>query len=348
MPRVRRLLHPGRRADADARPRRAPGEHRVPLGHRLCRPLPVLHEHLRHALDPRARPGHRHRAGHQPPRSRRVGHLGRRRLSVDRRQPPDPRPAPQRAAEHLDVQQPDLRADQGAVLAHLRGGQGDQVHPVRLLRHPVQPGQPGPGGRGHLRGPHPRHGPGPHAGDLPAGPRAQRGRLRRGPAELQRLQRRGLREDHRQRGALEHAHPAGARRADRLRRRGRAARGGAAVRRRPRDRLGGRGRHGRAADPRREAGRPRVWPSRCRAWPAAPTSRRRSASSGPSSAPSTASRCPSRSCRPRRSAAWATSAPCCAPAPAGRSSRSGAAARVSQSLRPGRASGTPSPSGAWG
>ena len=78
------------------------------------------------------------------------------------------------------VQQPDLRADQGPVLADLRGGQGHQVDPVRLGRQPVQPGQPGPRGRGHLRGPHPRHGPRPHAGDLPAGPRAQGRGVRRG------------------------------------------------------------------------------------------------------------------------------------------------------------------------
>ncbi len=33
------------------------------------------------------------------------------------------------------VQQPDLRADQGPVLADLRGGQGHQVDAVRLARH---------------------------------------------------------------------------------------------------------------------------------------------------------------------------------------------------------------------
>ncbi len=39
---------------------------------------------------------------------------------VDRRQPPDPRPAPQRQPHDPDVQQPDLRADQGPVLADQR------------------------------------------------------------------------------------------------------------------------------------------------------------------------------------------------------------------------------------
>ena len=167
---------------------------------------------------------------------------------------------------------------------------------------PFNPVSFGAGGRGHLRGPHPRHGPGPHARDVPAGARAQWHGLRRGPAELQRLQRRGLREDHRQRGALQHAHPAGARPADRVRRRGRASAawpsGPTAA-----------SRSSRWARPVRpgcwcttRSATTRVWPSRCPAWPVAPTSRRRSVSSGPSSAPSTASRCPSRSCRPRRSA----------------------------------------------
>ena len=97
VPGLRRLLDPGRRADAHARPRRAPREHGVPLGHRLRRPLPVLHVHLRHALDPRAGPGHRHRPGRDPARPRRLGGHRRRGRPVDRRQPPDPRPAAQRA-----------------------------------------------------------------------------------------------------------------------------------------------------------------------------------------------------------------------------------------------------------
>ena len=49
------------------------GEHGVPLGHRLRGPVPVLHEHLRHALDPRPGARHRHRAGHHPSRPRRLG-----------------------------------------------------------------------------------------------------------------------------------------------------------------------------------------------------------------------------------------------------------------------------------
>ena len=90
VPRLRRLRHPPRRPDADARSRHRPREHRVHLGHRLLEPLPVLHEHLRHALDPRPRAGHRHRRRRRPPRPRRVGDHRRRRRPVDRRQPPDP------------------------------------------------------------------------------------------------------------------------------------------------------------------------------------------------------------------------------------------------------------------
>ena len=73
VPGMRRLLDPGRGADAHARPRGAPGEHRLPVRHRLRGPVPVLHEHLRDALHPRPGAGHRHRAGHHPARPRRLG-----------------------------------------------------------------------------------------------------------------------------------------------------------------------------------------------------------------------------------------------------------------------------------
>ena len=86
-----------------------------------CGPLPVLHEHLRDAHDPRAGAGHRHRPGHGPARPRRVGGHRRRRRPVDRRQPPHPRAAPQRQPHDPAVQQPDLRAHQGPVLADERG-----------------------------------------------------------------------------------------------------------------------------------------------------------------------------------------------------------------------------------
>ena len=79
-----------------------------------------------------------------------------------------------RNVEHQDpdVQQPDLRPDQGPVLADERGGQDHEVVAVRLARPPVQPGVGRARRRGDVRRPHPRHGPQAHAGGVPAGPRA--------------------------------------------------------------------------------------------------------------------------------------------------------------------------------
>ena len=85
----------------------------------------------------------------------RVGHHRRRRRPVDRRQPPAPRPAPQRQPDDHPVQQPDLRADQGSVLADIGAGQGHQVDAVRLARPPLQPDLAGP------RAPRPPSWPGP-------------------------------------------------------------------------------------------------------------------------------------------------------------------------------------------
>ena len=61
-----------------------------------------------------------------------LGRHRRRRRALDRRQPPDPRAAPQRAGEDPAVQQPDLRADEGPGLADQRARQGHQVDAVRL------------------------------------------------------------------------------------------------------------------------------------------------------------------------------------------------------------------------
>ena len=146
---------------------------------------------------PRPGAGHRHRPGHGPPRPRRVGRRRRRRHAVDRRQPPDPRAAPQRQPHDPDVQQPDLRADQGPVLADQRGRQGHQVDAVRLAR-PRRSTRSALalGAEATLRGPHPRHGPQAHDGDVPPGPRPQGRGVRRDLPELQRLQRRRVRGDH--------------------------------------------------------------------------------------------------------------------------------------------------------
>ena len=86
------------------------------------------------------------------PRPVGLGGDRRRRRAVDRRQPPDPRVAPQREPEDPAVQQPDLRTDQGPVLPDLRDRQDHQVDADGLAGQPVQPGVGGARRRGHLRG----------------------------------------------------------------------------------------------------------------------------------------------------------------------------------------------------
>ena len=65
--------------------------------------------------------------------------------------------------------------------------------PFGSLDTPFNPRQPGPRRRGRVRGPDPRHGPGPHAGHVPPGLGAPGRVLRRDLPELQRLQRRRVR-----------------------------------------------------------------------------------------------------------------------------------------------------------
>ena len=112
---------------------------RLRLRHRLRRPLPVLHADLRDALDPRPRAGDRDGAVRVAARSLGVGRDRRRRRALDRRQPPDPRAAPERELQDPPLQQPHLRADEGAVLADLGARQGDEVDADGLPRSPVQP-----------------------------------------------------------------------------------------------------------------------------------------------------------------------------------------------------------------
>ena len=239
-----------------------------------------------HSIHGRA-PGHRHGPRRHPPRSRRLGGHRRRRRALDRRQPPHARPAAQRQPHDPAVQQPDLRLDQGPVLADLRGGQGHQVDAVRLARHALQPDQPRPRRRGELRRPHPRPRPQAHDGDLPPGPRPPGRLLRRGLPELQRLQRRRLRGDQRQGAPGGHADPARARQADPLRGRRRARR-----RRRRRRAASASSRSPTSArTPRSSTTRSEpipAWPSPSPASPPGPTSRLRSGCSAPSSARTTA------------------------------------------------------------
>ncbi len=65
--------------------------------------------------------------------------------------------------------------------------------PFGSIDHPFNPISVAIGAEVDVRGPHPRHGPPPHDGDVPAGPRPRRRRLRRDLPELQRLQRRRVR-----------------------------------------------------------------------------------------------------------------------------------------------------------
>ena len=142
--------------------------------------------------------------------------------------------------------------------------------PFGSLDTPFNPVSVALGGGGHVRGPHPRHGPQGHDGGVPACARARGQRVRRDLPELQRLQRRRVRGDHRQGGARRHAHRAAPRRADPLRRRQRARRGPQRVRR-VRDRRGRRRRRGPAPRARRAPRRPRARRSRCRGSSSAPT-----------------------------------------------------------------------------
>ena len=242
--------------------------------------------------DPRPRAGDRHRCRAGPARSARVGHRRRRRHAVDRRQPPDPRAAPQREPQDPDVQQPDLRADEGPVLADERGRQGHEVDAVRLARPPVQPDLGRARRGGDVRRPHPRHGPQAHDRDVPA-----RANEHRGAAFVEVYQNCNVFND----GAFdtilnkdarpEHAHRPAARRADPLRHRARAGRRDERVRRSD-DRAGRRRRRGPAPRARRAPAPTRRSRSRCRAWPTSRRRRRRSACSAPSNRPSVrATRC---------------------------------------------------------
>ena len=77
-----------------------------------------------------------------------LGRDRRRRRALDRRQPPDPRAAPQRQRQDPALQQPDLRADEGPVLADEPARDADEVDADGLARPAVQPDL----GRGRRRG----------------------------------------------------------------------------------------------------------------------------------------------------------------------------------------------------
>ena len=117
VPRLRRLCDPEGGAADDARDRRDSREHRVRQRHRLLVALPLLHGDLRLPHDPRPRARGRDRREARQPRARRLDHHRRRRCAVDRRQPHDAPHPPQPRLPGATVQQRDLRAHQGTVLA---------------------------------------------------------------------------------------------------------------------------------------------------------------------------------------------------------------------------------------
>ena len=145
MPGLRRLLGARRRPGLHARARDPAGEDRLRHRHRLRRALLLLHGHLRDARHPRPRAGARHRPGRRARRPLGVDRQRRRRRAVDRRQPPRPRAAPQRAGQDPALQQPHLRADQGPGVADQRARQGHEVDAERLDRAAARRALAGPG-----------------------------------------------------------------------------------------------------------------------------------------------------------------------------------------------------------
>ncbi len=224
MPGLRRLRDPRRDAGLHARARARAGEDRLRLGHRLCGALPVLHAVLRDALDPRSRARDRNGPRDLALRSLCVGRDRRRRRPLDRRQPPDPRTPSQRERQDPDVQQRDLRADEGPVLADVSCRQAHGVDADGLDRQSVQSAEPRDRHRRDVRRAGDRHRPQGADRGAACGSHAQGRRVRRDLPELQHLQRRRVR-----RGARgqDEPHLSPSRRAGPLRR-GRRARRAAA------------------------------------------------------------------------------------------------------------------------
>ena len=155
-PRCDAVVHAGARHRARA--------HGLRVGHRVRGAVSLLHEHVRHALDPRPRSGDRNRPRGVASRSFGVGRDRRRRCALDRRQPSDPCAAPQRERQDPALQQQDLRLDEGPVLPDERAREGDEVDADGLTRLPVQPVVACDRCRGDLRRAVDRHRQGGHDG----------------------------------------------------------------------------------------------------------------------------------------------------------------------------------------
>ena len=223
MPGLRRLRDPVRRPGPDARAGRRAAQDGLRLGDRLQRAVQLLHGHVRDARHPRARARARDRDRHRQPRAVGLGRHRRRRRAVDRRQPPDPRAPTEREPQDPAVQQPDLRPDEGPVLADQRGGQGHEVLAVRLRRPPVQPDRGGAGRGGDVRRAHARQRPAAPERRPAAGRRAPGDGVRRDLSELQRVQRRRVRRAAREAAGRAQPDPSGARRSRSCSTRGRDA-----------------------------------------------------------------------------------------------------------------------------
>ena len=219
VPGLRRLRDPERGAGLHARARPDARADRVRVRDRLRRALPVLHADLRDALDPRPRAGDRDGLVRVPSGPVRLGRDRRRRRALDRRQPPDPRAAPERQLQDPALQQRGLRAHEGPVLADLAAGDDHEDVAARLARPSVQPAVAGDRRRGVLRRAGDRHGQEGARRGAAGGGAPQGQRLRRDLPELQHLQRRRVRLRARAEGEPDLPAP---RRADHLGRQGRA------------------------------------------------------------------------------------------------------------------------------
>ena len=156
--------------------------------------------------------------------------------------------------------------------------------PFGSVDQPFNPICAGPGGRGDLRGPHPRHGPQAHDGDVPPGPRST-GAPRSSRSTRTATSSTTAPSSRSPQGSppdnlipLQHGEPIRF-----------GAEGEHGVVLHPDGRRGGIGRR-RGRGPSwstTSTGTARAWPSCCPAWPAARTSRRPSACSGTSTVPTT-------------------------------------------------------------
>ena len=201
MPWLRRLLHPRGAAVLMPELGRASRDTVFVSGHRLRGPVPVLHEHVRHARHPRpctrrSRPGSRSRepdldvwviSGDGDALSIGGNHLIHAlRRNID--------------LKILPVQQPDLRADRRAS-THRRPRSARSRSRRRSARSIIRSTRCRsrwvPRRRSSA---HARHGPPAHARHVPPRARPQGHRVRGDLPELQRLQRWCVRADHQQRG----------------------------------------------------------------------------------------------------------------------------------------------------